>query len=546
MGSYGNSTTPLGCRECDCNGHGDIELDICDRQTGICFCRDNTEGDSCQRCKRGYYGDPRNGGMCYYGCMSRGMLGGEGNGKQGLGSRHSQSALWGNHVGDSPTRECLWIISPETDLSLDATTPAVQSVIQFTLHDDINVSCQENSVYVYDGLPEFVSSTDGHQSQLLGVYCTESTNYPLTVEAKSGFLTVHYKQLDEVEGFNASYIVMTCSNCPGNRQCRNGNCLCKLGFVGINCDVEICPDNCTASKKRGVCDKGYGRCVCTTGYGGRDCSIRLEDHQLIFTELFNSEYLADHLDHLRKTLPRFGHSLVADRRGSLWMFGGYSLSHGPLNDIRLFDTKNNTWMPVTVESTSEASMPQGRYFHAAEIVHSRQQIYVYGGLSMKDEDVQGLSNNTLSDFWKFSLQNQRWSQILQDELKKEPPPLAGHTLTLRRDRESEILILIGGFSPKYGYLDTVWEFNLETETWDTVHTLGNGPLGVYGHSTVYHSKSDSFYVFGGYTYAINRTFISNKLYALNYKSKSWSVLPPFEDDFTDGKSLVRHIHLVND
>ncbi|XP_012063821.1 PREDICTED: multiple epidermal growth factor-like domains protein 8 [Atta cephalotes] len=543
-GSYGNATTPLGCRECNCNGHGDVELDVCDRQTGMCFCRDNTEGDKCQRCKRGYYGDPRNGGMCYYGCMSRGMLGGEGNGKQGLGSRHSQSSLWDNYVGDSPTRECLWIVGPETELSLDATTPTIQSVIQFTIHDDINVSCQENSVYVYDGLPEFVSSTGGHQSQLLGVYCTESTNYPVTVEAKSGFLTVHYKQLDEVEGFNASYVIMTCNNCPGNRECRNGNCLCKSGYVGINCNVEICPENCTASEKRGVCDKGYGRCVCVPGYGGRDCSIPLKNYQLTFTELFNSEYLADHQDHLRKTLPRFGHSLVADRRGSLWMFGGYSLSHGPLNDIRLFDTKNNTWMQVTVESTSEASMPQGRYFHAAEIVHSRQQIYVYGGLSMKDEDVQGLSNNTLSDFWKFSLQNQRWSQIVQDELKKEPLPLAGHTLTLRRDGESESLILIGGFSPKYGYLDVIWEFNLETETWDTVNTVGNGPVGVYGHSTVYHSKSDSLYVFGGYTYAINRTFISNRLYALNYKTRTWSVLPPFEDEITDGNSLpqARFLH----
>lgn len=266
----------------------------------------------------------------------------------------------------------------------------------------------------------------------------------------------------------------------------------------------------------------------------------------MFTELFNSEFLADQLDHLRKTLPRFGHSLVADRRGSLWMFGGYSLSHGPLNDIRLFDTKNSTWMPVTVESTSEASMPQGRYFHAAEIVHSRQQIYVYGGLSMKEEGVQGLSNNTLSDFWKFSLQNQHWMQIVDDSMSRnEPPPLAGHTLTLFRDGgESESLVLIGGFSPKYGYLDIVWEFNLETEKWDAVQTVGNGPLGVYGHSTVFHSKSKSFYIFGGYTYAINRTFISNKLYTLNYKTKTWSVLPPFDDDASDGTVLVNFYYKI--
>ncbi|XP_023245420.1 multiple epidermal growth factor-like domains protein 8 [Copidosoma floridanum] len=542
VGSYGNATTGLGCRVCDCNQHSD--LGICDGQTGICFCKDNTEGDHCEICKKGYYGDPRNGGMCYYGCMSRGMLEGEGSDKQGLGSRHSQLSLWESHLGGSLTRECLWIVSPEKGLSSDTMTPSIQSVIQFTIHDDINVSCQENSVYVYDGLPAFVSTTTSHQSQLLGVYCTESTDYPVTVEAKSGFLTVHYKQLDEVEGFNASYVVMTCNNCPSNRECRNGNCLCKAGFVGINCDIELCPKNCSSNKKQGVCDKAYGHCVCTPGFGGRDCSIFIKDNQLVFTELFNSEYLADQLDHLRKTLPRFGHSLVADRRGSLWMFGGYSLSHGPLNDIRLFDTKNSTWMPVTVESTSEASMPQGRYFHAAEIVHSRQQIYVYGGLSMKEEGIQGLSNNTLNDFWKFSLQQQRWSQIVdRSAAQKEPPPLAGHTLTLYRDHgESESLVLIGGFSPRYGYLDTVWEFNLERKTWDTVTTNGNGPLGVYGHSTVFHDKSNSFYVFGGYTYAINRTFISNKLYALNYKTKTWSVLPPFEDDTSDGTPQARFLH----
>lgn len=66
------------------------------------------------------------------------------------------------------------------------------------------------------------------------------------------------------------------------------------------------------------------------------------------TQLFNSAHLSEagSLAHWRKMLPRLGHTLSADRRGALWMFGGYSLSHGPLNDIRLFDTKNNTWMQV--------------------------------------------------------------------------------------------------------------------------------------------------------------------------------------------------------
>lgn len=67
---------------------------------------------------------------------------------------------------------------------------------------------------------------------------------------------------------------------------------------------------------------------------------------MVFTELFNTQNLAPNYEHLRKTLPRFGHALVADHRRGLWMFGGFSLSHGPLNDIRLFDILNSTWMQV--------------------------------------------------------------------------------------------------------------------------------------------------------------------------------------------------------
>jgi len=59
-------------------------------------------------------------------------------------------------------------------------------------------------------------------------------------------------------------------------------------------------------------------------------------------------------------------------------------------------------------------MPNGRYFHAAEIVHSRREIYVYGGLT-QIQTAYGRSTKysmkILSDFWKFSLKDQRWIGI---------------------------------------------------------------------------------------------------------------------------------------
>uniref|UniRef100_A0A8D3AEZ2 Laminin, gamma 3 n=1 Tax=Scophthalmus maximus TaxID=52904 RepID=A0A8D3AEZ2_SCOMX len=62
-GYYGD---PLGqsgavrpCVRCDCNGNADFNaVGICDRVTGQCLkCLGDTEGDHCQRCRQGFYGD---------------------------------------------------------------------------------------------------------------------------------------------------------------------------------------------------------------------------------------------------------------------------------------------------------------------------------------------------------------------------------------------------------------------------------------------------------------------------------------------------------
>ncbi|BES89065.1 Plexin repeat [Nesidiocoris tenuis] len=533
-GSFGNATSLEGCKRCNCNDHGDKDFGICDSATGVCVCQDNTEGPSCDKCKKGFYGDPRRGGTCYYQCMARGMM--SSLKPQGLGSRLAEMSVWELRQGPPPTRECLWIVSP-THLNQSQTSGGI---IQLEIDRDIDVGCTENSVYVYDGLPKFVSSSGNRPSHVLGVFCTQDTQYPVTVQAKSGVMTVHYKaEGDSKGGFNATVFVLSCpDNCPNERVCLKGSCVCPEGTTGHDCQDILCPNNCSAHLNQGHCDKDYGRCVCASGWGGANCSSPLDpDHQVVFAELFNSAHLSDQYEHLRKMLPRFGHSLLADRRSSLWLFGGYSLSHGPLNDIRLFDTINNTWVQVTIDSTNDANMPRGRYFHAAAISLSRREIFVHGGLTETaagtgDQAFGGgehpiRQNSTLNDFWKFSLKNSHWIAI---ETPFSPPGLAGHTLTLRRDEESETLILIGGFSTVQGFLSSVWEFDPVTDQWAELETAGYGPIGVYGHSTVYHEPTQSFYVFGGYVYGVNRTHISSRLFAFHYPSRTWSALPTFAEN----------------
>lgn len=57
---FGDPRLPGGkCMACECNGNIDIDdPDSCDKRTGKCLkCLYGTDGDSCEKCKAGYYGD---------------------------------------------------------------------------------------------------------------------------------------------------------------------------------------------------------------------------------------------------------------------------------------------------------------------------------------------------------------------------------------------------------------------------------------------------------------------------------------------------------
>ena len=104
-----------------------------------------------------------------------------------------------------------------------------------------------------------------------------------------------------------------------------------------------------------------------------------------------------------KLLPRFGHSLNIDSQGTLWLFGGLA-TESVLNDIRAFDTKNGSWLPITVHISAET--PQARYFHAAELVLAENLLYIHGGMNQ---------TTIMEDFWKFDLLRKTWEKIPLDK-----------------------------------------------------------------------------------------------------------------------------------
>ena len=174
-------------------------------------------------------------------------------------------------------------------------------------------------------------------------------------------------------------------------------------------------------------------------------------------------------------------------------------------------------------------MPISRYFHASDINLSKQTVFIYGGLNFNSKNK---SVEILRDFWQFSIQNQRWSEVEVAIDSELPVPLAGHTLTFMKDSsEKETLLLIGGFSniTNSEWSNGIWEFSLSSKKWSKLLTIGAASVGVFGHSTVYHSQSQMLYVFGGYQLIHGKIQISNKLHSLHIAKLAWSEVPVFHD-----------------
>eukprot|EP00079_Xenopus_tropicalis_P038117 XP_017951888.1 PREDICTED: tenascin-X [Xenopus tropicalis] len=62
----------------------------------------------------------------------------------------------------------------------------------------------------------------------------------------------------------------TCpEDCNDQGRCKDGQCFCFSGYFGVDCSSKSCPNNC---QNHGRCDKGV--CICDPGFTGVDCSSR--------------------------------------------------------------------------------------------------------------------------------------------------------------------------------------------------------------------------------------------------------------------------------
>ena len=434
-GYFWSTDKSKGCLACDCNGHGDPDQSYCNANIGTCICIHNTEGSHCEKCSKGFYGDPRNNGHCYLECSNRGLVTSVKSGY--LGSMAHSFSFSSLPSTSSSSYHCLWVLTiyPSLEplkapLSEQTNHSFGSDPIALTIDQDIDIDCFNNNLEVYDGLPDYILSS--HKNKKLGSFCGQNLKSDINLIATSGYLTIYYEKYNSSQGFNASFIRLecpeTCLNYP-NRKCVNGSCVCKDGYFGPFCFSIGCPNQCYQFKNQGVCDTLNGRCQCMVGYAQPDCSVYIgtSPYHQVWTTYFESESAAKFLPLLASNLPRMGHSLISINE-SLWLFGGYSSQKGQLNDIFLFNLPALKWEEI--EIAQDESKPLERHFHATAV--NQDVIYIHGGLSLK--------NGVLSDLWCFHTITRTWFKpVINSEL---PPPLAGIIFQIiKRKYDSFTLIL---------------------------------------------------------------------------------------------------------
>uniref|UniRef100_A0A8C4SXY5 Multiple EGF like domains 8 n=1 Tax=Erpetoichthys calabaricus TaxID=27687 RepID=A0A8C4SXY5_ERPCA len=515
-GSFGSALDPGGCKQCACNGHGLESLGICNVTSGVCFCEGSTEGEYCERCVAGYYGDPRNNGTCYQQCSGRNFL-----------SSITSSALGsakGMTVSEQGLSYCLWVLSTTNILEpcpIESRCPS----ISLTIQPDIHTHCTNNYLFVFDGLPEFLNNGVVRSDRnLIGVFCGTSRTDPITIEASSGIVTVYFEanvtDVPGSHGFNTTYRVSRCqSGCSANQECVNRRCVCKNRFAGPDCSLVVCPSDCDSSKGHGICNMSLGLCVCSNGYAGPDCSTPVDSGKVIWETLMDTQYTTNKA---HRFLLRMGHSLVEGPDSTLWMFGGLSLLEGILGNVYRYSIPERRWTQMLTSTTDGSPGPCPRYFHAAAYVPGHNTMFVVGGLTEK---------GVASDMWGLNLTTLQWKQ----ESSLLLPAVAGHTLTLRRNYS---LLLFGGYSPENGFNNKLLEFNLQTGNWSVGLQTGTPPTGLYGHTAVYHEGTDAVYLFGGYRFHMESVAASAELYSLHYPNLTWSLLAPSQGS----KPLSRFFH----
>ncbi|XP_025093871.1 attractin-like isoform X2 [Pomacea canaliculata] len=362
--------------------------------------------------------------------------------------------------------------------------------VRFVFYE-FETECGWDHLYIHDGDSAFAPMLAAYSGLLLSKEEGNTSSFEINIRfsGQFGYLHFYSDAAYTMQGFNISYSIGGCYlNCSESGTCFNGECACDAGRSGMGCEIDMtfCLNNCSYS---GVCLNGI--CNCDPGLRGEDCSS------------LESDVLWQPLSSVDPHLARASH--VALQEGDiLWIVGGYSLNSSAAIQLLKYSFKNDSWSTVP-EGTKT---PWPLYAHSA--VKYQNRLYVYGGVR------DGLVKDEL---WVYDIAGGSWNQTSVSGF-----PVSGHTAHVYNDT----MLVFFGYSPLFGYVNRVQQYNFVTGMWTTLETKGAVVQGGYGHSSVYENNTGKIFVYGGYHSAMTSGSssynLTDRLYSYDPTEHSWLLL----------------------
>ncbi|XP_076460551.1 attractin-like protein 1 isoform X2 [Babylonia areolata] len=382
---------------------------------------------------------------------------------------------------------CSWVL----DTHQDAGSVSVRFVF-----NEFETECGWDHFYIHDGDSVFSPLLAAYSGLLLTEEERSSFEFNIRLSGRYCYLHFYSDAAYTMDGFNMSYWVGGCPlNCSEQGLCVDGVCRCEAGRTGSGCEVDLtqCPHNCS---QHGLCLSGH--CACHQGYRGEDCSLMEKD---ISWERVPT-----------KDPPSGRASHVSMLQGDLmWVVGGYSLSYTQANTLLTYNLSDSTWSAVPEVGTGEHPWPL--YAHSA--VFFEGKLYVYGGVR---------KGEVMDELWVFDPATSNWTHLAT---ASSGYPVSGHTAHV----VGRTMLVFFGYSPKFGYMNRVQQFDFDTGEWSLVETTGSIVQGGYGHASAYDVVEGKIYVFGGYhshsdsASSSSSTYnLTDKLYVFDLETKEWLLL----------------------
>ena len=153
--------------------------------------------------------------------------------------------------------------------------------------------------------------------------------------------------------------------------------------------------------------------------------------------------------------------------------------------------------PDFSEVSIQSQIPPPRSKATAIYDPVKKRVLLFGGREIIEYVGNVQDGNALNDLWELDVSapnNPTWHNITP---QLSPSPRFGYTLVLDSNRKR--LLLFGGADQNGVVANTLWAFDLQSDTWSELNPLNSAPVARFDHSAAYDSTTSNMIILGGST-----------------------------------------------